>query len=150
MALGEVDSSNTTAKAKARRKNRVIAVVVLILVVVVPIGLFVVGPTALGAYDDAHSTSVTCVVTDAKAGVASTRSTKGIGTSQPQVVIQTRECGKLLLQHGVTAENRSHLAASFIRGDRYKFTVGAGSFHLRWLTGLLHVSPVVDRYHKAT
>ena len=56
---------------------------------VVSVGLFVVAPLSLSAYDEAHRSSVTCTVISAEAASGGTRSLRGVGSSTPQVDVET-------------------------------------------------------------
>lgn len=136
----------------ARRRvfrNRAVAVLLLFLVVVVPILAFFGAPIALGVYDDSHPMSVTCTVESAKAGSASSRSLKGIGSSGSQVVIETIGCGRLLIDSGINKDNVGRVVDELKAGQRYRFEVGEGTYRLRSVLELFKVAPDV-RDFKAT
>lgn len=103
-ALAGHESSLRTAP-----RGRVIAVVVLALLVGVPVVLFGFGPSLLVAYDRQHLTEVRCVVHSAKADIASSQGSNGVGSSDPQVVIGT-SCGKLILKTAVSRDNMREFA----------------------------------------
>ncbi|WP_412147448.1 hypothetical protein [Curtobacterium flaccumfaciens] len=124
-------------------RNRSIAVLLLFLVVVVPILAFFVAPIALGVYDDAHPMSVTCTVESAEAGSTSSRSLKGVGSSGSQVVIETKGCGRLLVDLGIKKDNVDRVADELKAGQRYRFIVGEGTYRLRSVLQLVKVAPDV-------
>ncbi|WIE57612.1 hypothetical protein DEI96_015890 [Curtobacterium sp. MCLR17_031] len=121
----------------------------LFLVVVLPILAFSVAPIALGVYDDSHPMPVTCAVESAKAGSASSCSLKGVGSSGSQVVIETKGCGRLLIDSGLNKHNVDRVADEFKVGQRYRFIVGEGTYRLRSVLQLVKVAPDV-RDFKAT
>ncbi|WIE71768.1 hypothetical protein [Curtobacterium sp. MCJR17_020] len=136
----------------ARRRvvrNRIIAVLLLFLVVVVPILTFLVAPIALGAYDDSHSLTATCTVESAKARSTSSRSLKGVGSSGGQVVIETKDCGRLLIDSGINSDNVNRVAGELKVGQRYQFTVGEGTYRLRSVLQLFKVAPDVRDFEAA-
>jgi hypothetical protein len=130
-------------------RNRTIALLLLFLVVVLPILAFSVAPIALGVYDDSHPMPVTCAVESAKAGSASSRSLKGVGSSGSQVVIETKGCGRLLIDSGINKHNVDRVADEFKVGQRYRFIVGERTYRLRSVLQLVKVAPDV-RDFKAT
>jgi hypothetical protein len=126
------------------RKAAIITVVWLLSVVVI-LSLFLFGPLALGAYDRSHPKTLTCEVSSAEATSVSVSSTSLSSTTIPQVDVTTTNCGVLTIRHGVTDDNRDRVAASLKPGD-WEFVVGAGSFDLRQLLGLLRVRPEIMSY----
>ena len=98
---------------------------------------FLAGPTVLRSYDDAHRVQLACVVAYAEPSTGSSRSAKGVGASTPQVVIESRECGKFVLREGVTTDNSRDVASSFKSGTTYELEVGDGSLTIRSLLGVL-------------
>ncbi|MBO9041132.1 hypothetical protein [Curtobacterium flaccumfaciens] len=121
-------------------RGRVTAIVVLALIVDGPAMLFGVGPLILKSYDVHHMIEVHCVANAARADVASSRGTNGVGSSDPQVVIGT-SCGELILKRGVSRDNMRKIADAVEVDRSYVFSVGEGSFDLRSTLRLLHVSP---------
>lgn len=96
------------------------------------------------AYDAAHREQVTCTVTAAEAITVSSRSTKGIGSSRPGVGVETSDCGRLTVTHGITRDNREDIARELNRTEGpHTFTVGGGSFWLRKNTPITVPSPTV-------
>lgn len=132
-----------TMKGRSRvNRRRVRAIVVLALLLVGPIAVLAGGPLALIAYDKAHIVSVTGRVDSAESSLASTRSSKGIGSSSTQVFIES-SCGELILERGVTAVNGKRIAESFRAGDRYDFEIGEASYRFREFLSAVHVARVV-------
>jgi len=126
-----------------------VAAVLLFIVVVLPILLFFVGPTLVGAYDAHHKTSLRCTVKSATVGSTSARSLKGAGSSSTYVDILTKECGTLLLEKGVNAQNGKKVAAGIRNGDEYIFQVGQGTYGLRTAFEIFKVFPDVQEYRRA-
>jgi hypothetical protein len=127
------------------RRERSSAVAILFLVIGVPVIAFGFGPSVLGYYDDGHRIDVVCSVRAADANIASSRSAKGAGGSQPQVTFHT-SCGNLLYLDGVDRSNMERIAAAVDVGGEYKFIVGAGSFNLRKALKFLKVAPTAYSY----
>lgn len=135
-------------KRKSRARvwgDRVIAVGIVLGVIVIPLLTFTVGPAWLGRYDESHRIKVTCEVESAEAGIASSRSAKGAGGSQPQVTFHT-DCGNLIYSDGVDRSNMKRIARSVESNEQYQFEVGAGSFNMRKGLKLLKVAPTVYGY----
>lgn len=107
--------------------------------------VFVLGPLALHAYDRAHPQVIRCDVLHAEATSVSVQSTNLASTRIPRVVIKTEVCGDLVVERGVTVDNRGRIAAR-VDGRTCEFTVGAGSFTMRALFGLFRVAPEVSSY----
>ena len=116
---------------------------------VVSVGLFVVAPLFLSAYDEAHRSSVTCTVTNAAAASGGTRSLRGVGSSTPQVDVETDECGSLLLRDGVTGDNVGDIAEELDSADRYVFTVGEGSYALRGVLGTVGIATEMHDFRRS-
>lgn len=121
----------------------VVSLLVLALFAIV-LFVFLIGPDILTRYDKAHMTTISCKVTAAYAGSASTRSLKGGGTSLPQVEYRSSDCGTLVLSRGLTAELAEKRAAEIVRGERYDFRIGEGSARLRGLLQAVGVAPNVS------
>lgn len=132
------------------RRDRVKAISVLAVVVLVPLLVIFIGPLTLKAYDAAHQTSVTCTVTSAHSGIASSHSLKGVGTSSSQVVFESSNCGTLVLRWGVTPANEDRLASTVESGQRYEFQIGAGSYNLRGLLQAMRQAVFVKEFRKAS
>ena len=133
-------------KSRARiRRERLSAVAVLFLVIGVPVIAFGFGPSILGWYDDGHRIEVVCKVRSAEASIASSRSAKGAGGSEPQVAFHT-DCGNLLYLEGVDRSNMKRTASIVTAGVDYRFEVGAGSYNLRSGLKLLKVVPTIYSY----
>ncbi|KTR23658.1 hypothetical protein [Curtobacterium citreum] len=129
-------------------RDRLIAVLILLGVVGVPVLVFGFGPTILGTYDDGHSIDVTCRVDSAVGEISSSRSTKGAGGAEAQVAFKT-SCGNLLYQDGVTRANMTRIAGEVVAGERYRFSVGGGSFELRGFLKFFKIAPVVGSFFRA-
>jgi len=102
--------------------------------VVVIVGVVFIGPAVVRSYDADHRTTITCDVTAAE-GEMQSSSSRGIGGPIPQVVISTRDCGRLLLRDGVTRSNNEQIAARLSPPGEYRIEVGTASWNIR---GVLH------------
>ncbi len=142
----ETDSVRTGRKL-SRPVQWVISVLVLALFALV-LFVFLIGPDMLAKYDSAHVTTISCKVTAAYAGSASSRSLKGAGTSSNQVEYRSPDCGTLVLSRGLTAESAEKKAAEIVRGERYDFRIGEGSARLRGLIQSVGVAPDVFAVHR--
>ena len=141
-------ASKLPRKRRSRARvwgNRVIAVAIVLGVIVIPLLTLTVGPAWLGRYDDSHRIKVTCKVDSADANIASSRSAKGAGGSQPQVTFHT-DCGNLIYADGVDRSNMKRIADSVESNALYRFEVGAGSFNLRMGLKFVKVAPTVYGY----
>lgn len=148
-----VESESTEAiseveRRKRVRRNRCIAVTVILVLFVLPLLVFFVGPLSLHIYDAGHVRTVICTVDSARTGSESARSLKGVGSTGSQVVIETSDCGKLLLQERVNAKNADALADELDTGGKFSFTVGSGSFAIRSLLHSINLSPSVTDYKR--
>lgn len=133
-------------KSRARRRReRLSAVAILFLVIGIPVIVFGFGPSILGWYDDGHRIEVVCNVRAAEASISSSRSAKGAGGSEPQVAFNT-DCGNLLYLDGIDRTNMKQVASTIDAGEDYRFEVGAGSYNLRSVLGVLKVAPTIYRY----
>jgi hypothetical protein len=143
-------ASKLPRKRRSRARvwgNRVIAVAIVLGVIVIPLLTLTVGPAWLGRYDDSHRIKVTCKVDSADANIASSRSAKGAGGSQPQVTFIT-DCGNLIYADGVDRSNMKRIADSIESNALYRFEVGAGSFNLRMGLKFVKVAPTVYGYNQ--
>jgi len=131
----------------SKRKSATVTLVWLLSVAVI-LSVFVFGPLALGAFDLSHPKRLTCEVSSVEATSVSVSSTNLSSTTTPQVDVTTKNCGALTIQHGITDENCDRVAASLKPGD-WEFVVGAGSFDLREMLGVLRVRPEIMSYRKA-
>ena len=140
-----MDSLNQKGKSARNYSKPVQWVASLLVLALFAIVLFVflIGPEILTRYDKAHVTTISCEVTAAYAGSASTRSLKGGGASLPQVEYRSPDCGNLVLSRGLTAELAEKRAAEIVRGERYDFRIGEGSARLRRLFQAVGVAPDV-------
>lgn len=127
--------------------ERVLAVMVILVVIGVPVTVFGFGPAILGVYDNDHWIRITCQVKSAESDIASSRSTKGIGSSQAQVTFHT-DCGNLILLDGVDRSNRGAIAAKIEGNRKYQFEVGGGSYQIRGLLKIVKVAPTIYSYHQ--
>ncbi len=125
------------------------AVGLLFLIIGLPVTTFGFGPSILASYDDGHRMKVVCRVDSAEANMSSSRSAKGAGGAQPQVTSHTN-CGKLLYLEGVDRSSMQRIASAVEPGERYRFTVGAGSFRLRAGLKILKVAPEIYSYTAVT
>lgn len=130
----------------ADRRRPLVGVVIVLLLFVVPGLLFFVIPLGITTYDDGHRMTVTCAVRSASTGAESSGSFRGGGASGTQVVVVTEQCGKVLLQDGVSSSNAADVAEEIARADRVRFTVGAASYGLREALGIFGVSPTASAY----
>jgi hypothetical protein len=130
----------------SRPMQRVLSTLVFALLMVV-VFVFLIGPAILTKYDSSHVTTISCKVTAADAGSASSRSLKGAGTSSNQVEYRSPDCGTLVLSRGFTAEVAEKKAAEVVRGERYDFEIGEGSARLRGLFQAVGVAPNVLDVH---
>jgi hypothetical protein len=137
------------AKWKMSKAKAWVLLVLWAFVIVFVSSFFLAGPTVLRSYDDAHRVQLVCVVSSAEASTGSTRSSKGIGASIPQVVIESRECGKFVLRDGVTTDNNGDIASSFKSGTTYELEVGEGSLTMRSLLRVFGASPELLGYRPA-
>ncbi len=102
------------------------------------------GLSVANAYDAAHQEQVTCTVTAAEAVTVSSRSVRGIGSSRAGVGIETSDCGRLTLTHGVSNDDRDDIARALNRSKGpHSFTVGGGSFWWREHTPFSVPAPTV-------
>jgi hypothetical protein len=107
-----------------------------------PLSIMLVGPTIVGTYDKNHQVRLDCTVTDA---VAERTSGSSRGSSpRDRVIIQTADCGELLLREGINKLNRDAVAAELEEGERFSFDVGGASLKLRWAK----LTPPVWSYQK--
>jgi len=125
---------------RQRRTNR-IAVAILAISTVVLLGGFVIGPSILENYDNSHPLEKSCKISSAIPETSSTVSRTGIGGSTDQIVIESSDCGKLLLRQGISERNRDEIALQFTEGDVHTFSIGEGSWTLRPFLKALRVSP---------
>lgn len=132
------------------RKKRAVAVLILVLVVLVPTLAFFVAPLTLQAYDSAHPESIRCDVHSASVEGSSSRSLKGVGGSGTQVVIESVDCGTLLLRSGINADNAENAVRQLSRGGTYSFEVGAGSYAARSFLHVLGVSSTVADFKSSS
>jgi hypothetical protein len=91
----------------------------------------------LSAYDREHPVIKACKVTTAQAGSSSTVSLTGVGGSSERVVVESRNCCKLLLREGVNKDNSDEIASGFTPGNEYDFILGGGSVRLEKLLDIL-------------
>lgn len=105
--------------------------------------VFLIGPTVLKNYDSAHRTTISCKMTAAYAGSASSRSLKGVGTSSRQVEYRSPDCGTLVMSGGLTAEAAEKKADEVLRGESYDVEIGEGSARLRGIFQAIGVAPNV-------
>ncbi len=111
--------------------------------------LAVLGPFAavltvvfgLPSYDDRHPVSVVCTVDQTAVGTS-----RGRYSHEPYVQFRTSDCGKLDLFDGITDENRGDVAAAIEQGQRYRFTVGGGSWALRDVLRVARIAVEVSEY----
>lgn len=75
----------------------------------------------------------------------SMQSTKLSSTRIPRVSVETKDCGFLAVERGMTDGNRDRIAAE-IDGRTCEFTVGAGSLRMRAFLGLFRVVPEATSY----
>jgi hypothetical protein len=139
-------------RVRKRKMSKPMAWVLFVLwaaVIVFVSSFFLAGPEVLRSYDDAHRVQLACMVSSAEASTASSRSTKGVGASRPQVVIESRECGKFVLREGVTKGNSGDIASSFKSGTTYELEVGDGSLTMRSLLRVFGASPELFGYRPA-
>ncbi|MBO0895200.1 hypothetical protein [Arthrobacter sunyaminii] len=101
-----------------------------------------VGPLIVRITDKSHHVTIDCTVTDAvgERPAGSTRSR----SPHDRVIIQTAECGKLLLKQGINESNRDAVAAELVEGKRFSFEVGGASLKLQWAK----MTPPVWSYQK--
>ncbi|WP_146244605.1 hypothetical protein [Curtobacterium sp. MCPF17_001] len=140
-----MDSFGQPAKSPrnlSRPVKWVISLLVLALFALV-LFVFLIGPTMLEKYDSAHRTTISCEMTAAYAGSASSRSLRGVGTSSNQVEYRSTDCGTLVMSGGLTTEAAEEKAAEIVRGGRYEVKIGAGSARLRGLFQGIGVAPNV-------
>jgi hypothetical protein len=114
-----------------QRRNKRVAVAILAISTVVLLGGFIIGPSILDNYDNSHPLEKSCKVSSAIPETSSTVSRTGIGRSTDQIVIESSDCGKLLLRKGITEKNRDEIASQFTEGDVHTFSIGEGSWTLR-------------------
>ena len=122
--------------------------VVAALIIFVVSAFYLVGPSVLSSYDTKHKLQISCTVDHAKSGAASARSSRGMGSSVPQVVFETKDCGTLVLQDGVDRGRSAQIAAEVRPAAVYVFTVGQGSMSLRGLLGFVGASPSIYEFHR--
>jgi hypothetical protein len=144
-----VDSLHTGRPLEGRRsirRDRTVAVLMIIVFLLSPVLFMFVGPIWLKIYDAAHPIRVTCQVRSAESGSGSSHSLKGIGSSNNQVIIDTKDCGTLVLVWHVSEENRDAIARRMQTGGPFSFRVGSGSFHLRdqlaWVNQAVYVRDI--------
>lgn len=137
------------AKRKMSKTTAWVLFVLWAFVIVFVSSFFLAGPTVLRSYDDAHRLQLVCVVSSAEASTGSSRSAKGVGESTPQVVIESRECGKFVLREGATTDKSRDVASSFKSGNRYDLEVGEGSLTMRSLLRVFGASPELLGYRPA-
>ncbi|UXN26172.1 hypothetical protein N8D74_04620 [Curtobacterium flaccumfaciens] len=144
--MGVVGTYRPAQKGPARVfLERLQAIGLLFLIIGIPVGTFGFGPSILASYDDGHRMKVVCRVDSAEANMSSSRSAKGAGGAQPQVTFHTN-CGNLLYLEGVDRSSMQRIASAVELGERYRFTVGAGSFKLRSGLKILKVAPEIYSY----
>lgn len=129
-------------------QERALAILIIFVVLVVPVVTFGFGPAILDRYDRDHKMSVDCKVNAEDGDIASSRSLKGAGGSEPQVTFQT-ECGNILFLDGVDGSNMRALASRVTVEQTYRFVVGSGSYDLRAALKVFKVAPVAFSYETA-
>ncbi|QCR44570.1 hypothetical protein C1N91_14610 [Curtobacterium sp. SGAir0471] len=135
----------------ARRKFPLVGIAIVMLLFVVPGLLFFVIPVGITAYDESHRLSIVCTIISAVTGTESSGSFKGGGASGHQVVVETEQCGKILLQDRINSSNAGAVAREASDVDRVRFKVGVAAYRLRAQLAFFGVSPtaysfeVVDR-----
>lgn len=127
------------ARSASLKKKRIV-VISWVGIVVLVLAFFGIGPLILDAYDRQHPLTRTCQVTSAEAGSSSTVSRTGVGSSSEQVVIESNDCGELLLREGFDKGNSPEIANTFESGRQYDFILGGGSVRLRGLLDLFGLS----------
>lgn len=138
-----LDQNGESVRKYSRPVQRVASLLVLALFAIV-LFVFLIGPEILTRYDSAHTTTISCKVTAAYAGSASSRSLKGAGTSSPQVQYRSPDCGTLVMSRGLTADLAKKRAAEIVRGERYAFRIGEGSARLLGLFQAVGMAPDVS------
>jgi len=120
------------------------ALTVLLLIV---LAVFVV-PAILNSYDRVHREWISCTVADAVAGNGSNVSRTGIGGSQAEIEISTKECGSLLLRQGVTESNSRRLVETLKQSKRFQIEVGSGYYSIRKALALMNRLPSAYRFRE--
>ena len=116
-------------------------VVLLVAFVGLPVLLFGVAPGALARWDDTHRVTVECTVERAAATSSSSRSPRGIGSTSVQVLVETSECGDLLVRESVDRGTADEVAAILEDGPTFTFDVGQTAWALRGVTRFTNISP---------
>jgi hypothetical protein len=130
---------------QSRRQNRKM-IAILSAVVVVPLLLFVVLPYSILGYDERNRISISCSVVSAEPGSSSNRSLRGIGSSGPQVEVDTDSCGPLLLRDGISGGNAGTIAAELEGSDTVDFLVGSASYEMRNVLSSVGITPEAYAY----
>jgi hypothetical protein len=112
----------------------------LVFVPLLSVPVFVFG---LPVYDRTHPVTLDCSVDAVAVGI-----TTGRYSHSPFVRFSSPDCGELTLFRGVTRENQDDIAAEVERGDRYRVTVGGGSYQLRSFIRVLKLRPEIVRYER--
>jgi hypothetical protein len=126
------DQTEPENHSASLRKKRLI-VTSWIAAILLILAFFGIGPVLLNAYDREHPVTKACEVTTAQAGSSSTVSRTGIGGSSEQVVVESKNCGELLLREGVNKDNSDEIASGLTPGNEYDFILGGGSVRLEKL-----------------
>lgn len=122
--------------------------VVAALIILIVSGFYLVGPSVFSSYDAKHNVQISCTVDHASSGSTPARSSKGIGSSVPQVVFEAEDCGTLILQDGVDRRSRARITAEVKPASVNVFTVSRGPISLRGLLGFVGASPAIYYCHR--
>ena len=111
-------TTGNPAKPKATKPRTFWWSFVAFLLMVVVVGGVLFSPVL----DSIAVESVRCVVVSAEPRTASGGSRGSVST--PEVLIETSNCGPLVISSGVTFDGRQELASSFEVGAEYEFEIG--------------------------
>ena len=136
-----MDQSSATPKKSWKK-----FVGLLALFVGLPVLLFGVAPGVLSDWDDSHRVRVDCTVERAAPTTSSSRSLRGIGSTGVQIVVETSDCGDLLVREGVDRDTADVVAADLRPGRTYTFEVGQTAWALRGVTAFTNISPEAYDY----
>ena len=133
---------------RQRTARRVVSVVTLIVLVGSGV-LFGLVPFASSVHDSTHRTTLTCDVQSARGSERSGhRPRRGASSWDRAVVVETRDCGQLVLR-GVDPDDYLDVAADIdARPGEYRIEVGESDWALRGLWRFFRSSPGIAAYER--
>lgn len=137
---------NSSAKSQLKLwRGRLVAIGIMSALLIVGLVLGV-GPWVSRSYNESHRVTIECTVTEADGGKGSA-SGRG-AASWSQVVIETSDCGTLVLVSGVDSSNRSAVAAELAEGGKFLFEIGEAARTYRGVYEFFRMTPEAWSFQK--